>query len=127
MPYFVEAGGERGEHCGERSGRPLELGDLAGQLVDAPGHLGIAAEDLDLDLVDVVAEAGDDGVVAVDDAVEDRVEHRFRAAAQEVGLALQPVPNGTEVGCFAVADGEDEVGPTKTWTSPNSTSSVSSR
>ena len=38
-----------------------ELDDLAGQLVDAPGHLRVAAEDLGLDLVDVVLQAGDHG------------------------------------------------------------------
>ena len=107
---LVEARAQRGQHRDQRPGRALELGDLARQLVDASGHPRVAAEHLDLDLVDVVAEAGDHRVVAVDDPVEDGVQDRFGPAAQEVGLALQAVPNGREIGGFAVADRQDEVG-----------------
>ena len=50
---------------------------------------GAAVEDVVLDLVDVVLEAGDDGRVVVDDAVHDRVQDRDGAAAQQVGARLE--------------------------------------
>ena len=110
MPYLSKPALRAARISASGRGRALELGDLAGQLVDAPGHLGVAAEHLGLDLVDVVADAGDDGVVAVDHPVEDGVEDRLGPAAQQVGLALQAAPHGGEVGGLAVADGDHEVG-----------------
>ena len=54
---------------------------------------GAGVEDLVLDLVDVVLDAGDDRRVVVDDAVHDRVQDRDRAAAQQVGARLQAAPD----------------------------------
>jgi hypothetical protein len=61
-------------------------------------HAGVAAEDLGLDLVDVVGQARDHRRVPVDDGVEDRVQHRLAALGQQRGLALQPSPHPGEVG-----------------------------
>ena len=59
------------DDLGERRDRPLEHHHLAGQLVDPLRHVPVAAEQLVLDLVDVVLQAGDDGEVVVDDPVGD--------------------------------------------------------
>ena len=109
MPYFSKPGHQAVEHAEQRAGGALELDHLARQLVDAPGHLGVAAEDLGLDLVDVVLEPGDDRRVAVDDAVEDGVQDRLGAEAQQLGVALHAAADGGQVGGLAVADGEHEV------------------
>ena len=71
---------------GQRQHRPAELGDLPLELVDALGVVVVvAAEDLVLDLVDVLVD-GDDGVlVAVDHEVGGPVEHRRRAVHEQVG------------------------------------------
>ena len=55
-------------------------------------------------------EPGHDRGVAVDDAVEDGVQHRLGAAAEQVRVALHAAAHGGEVGRLAVADGDDEVG-----------------
>jgi hypothetical protein len=81
VPYFVEPGGQALQNVQQGAGRPLEFDHLAGQLVDASGHLGVAAEDLRLDLVDVVLQPGDHGGVAVHHGVQDRVQDGFGAAA----------------------------------------------
>ena len=72
------------EHAGERLGRPLELDHLARQLVGAARDRGASAEDLVLDLVDVVLEAGDDRLVAVDDVIDDPVDDGDRAAGEQM-------------------------------------------
>jgi hypothetical protein len=104
-----EATGQPVQHAGQRGRRPLELDDLARQLVDPPGHPGVAAEDLDLDLVDVVLQAGDHRAVPVHDLVEDRVEHRLRTADQDLRAGLHPPPDRGQVRRLAVPDGDDEV------------------
>ena len=73
----------------ERLGGALELDHLAGELVDAARDGGAAVEDVVLDLVDVVLDAGDHRRVVVDDAVEDRVHDRERPAAEQVGARLE--------------------------------------
>jgi hypothetical protein len=59
---------QQGVHC------PEHLHDLATQEVDAPGRvvrlLWVVAEDGRLDLLDVVLDAGNDGLVVIDDLVE---------------------------------------------------------
>ncbi len=52
---------------------------------------------------------GHDRGVAVDDRVEDRVQHRLGAAAQQVGFVFEPVAHGGQFAGLAVADGEYEV------------------
>ena len=69
----------------------------------------VAAEHLGLDLVDVVLQAGHDRGVAVDDAVEDRVQDRLGTAAQQLGVVLHAVAHGGQVAGLAVSDGEHEV------------------
>ena len=100
---------------------------LARQLVDAPRDLRVAAEDLGLDLVDVVLEAGDHGGVAVDDPVQDRVQHRLGPEAQQVGVALHAAADRGQVRAWLWRTVSTKFEPTNTWISPNSTSSTSSR
>lgn len=104
-----EAQRELAQHGRERTGGALELDDLAGQLVDAPRHRGIPAEDLGLDLVDVVLEARDDRQVAVDDPVQDRVEDRLGPEPEQVRVALETAPDGGDVGRLRVPERDDEV------------------
>ncbi len=106
---LLEPGRQPVQHPQQRPGRPLELDDLARQLVDAPRHLRVPAEDLSLDLVDVLLQPGDDRGVAVDDAVEDRVQHGLWAKAQELGVVLHPASHDGQVRSLAVPDGQHEV------------------
>ena len=79
--------------------------------IDPPRDVGANAdaEDLVLDLVDVVLHAGHHGGVVVDDAVHDRVQDRHRAAAQQVGARLQAAADGGQIGRLAVADRDHEL------------------
>ncbi len=102
---------QRLEHPDERLRRALEVDDLAGEREDTPGDAFVAVEELLLDLVDVVLEAQDDWRVAVDDLVEDRVQHRFGSHREELGGGcLEPAPHGGEVGRLRMPEGHDEVG-----------------
>ena len=61
----------------------VKLEDLALELVDALG--GVASrlgEHLPLDLPDGAVDACDHGRIVVDDAIDDRVEHRSGAAGE---------------------------------------------
>ena len=58
--------------------------------LNAAGDSGAAAEDLVLDLVNVVLEARHHRLVAVDDVVDDRVRNRRWTAPQQVGARLEP-------------------------------------
>ena len=89
--------------------RALELDHLSGQLIDATGDGWAAAEDLILDLVDVVLEAGDDRLIAVDDVVDDRVRDRHRAPPEQVRARLEPPPHRPQLRRIAVAHGDDEL------------------
>ena len=65
-------------------------------------------EDLLLGLSDRRVEALDDGLVVVDDAVDDRVQRRPRATAQQVRALLHPCAHLVQVG-LAVADCDQEL------------------
>ena len=78
----------------QRPRRALELDHLAGQLVDAPRHRRIAVEDLRLDLVDVLLDAGDDRRIAVDDGVEDGVQNRLRTHRQQLRVVFHALAHG---------------------------------
>ena len=111
MPYLSNPAASAVDHAEQRPGGALELDDLAGQLVDAPGDARVAAEHLGLDLVDVVLQPGDDRGVAVDDRVEDRVQHRLGPAARAApGRPPCRLAHGGQVGRLAVPDGDHEVG-----------------
>ena len=118
----------RSEPCSiADSGRvgPLELEHLARQLVDPAGDRRVAAEDLGLDLVDVVLEPGDDR------ACSRRRPRRGSAYRTASGPSLR------SSGSLSIRAGRTcagramslwrtvitKSGPTKTWSSPNSTSS----
>ncbi|GAB4008751.1 hypothetical protein GCM10029992_65930 [Glycomyces albus] len=60
-PVLLEPRSQLAAHVLERGHRSVELDDLAAQLVDAPGDLDVAAEDLGLDLVEVAVDPGQDG------------------------------------------------------------------
>ena len=94
----------------QRTVGALELDHLARQLVDAAAHRRVAAEDLGLDLVDVLLEPRHHRRVAVHHAVHDRVQDRLGTQAQQLRIGLHPVPHGGQVRRPAVADGDDEVG-----------------
>ncbi len=106
---LLEAAPEQLHHGRERMDGALELDDLAGQLVDPPGDRGVAAEELVLDLVDVVLQPRHDGHVVVHHLVHQGVEHSLRAVAQEVGALLQLPPHLGHPAGFGVPDGDDEV------------------
>ena len=88
----------------ERPHGAVELDHLALQEVDALGRIGALAEDLLLDLLDVVVDPGDDGRVVVDDLVDDCPDdgaragvhqtHRGRPAACGRGQALSLLHGG---------------------------------
>ncbi len=109
MPYLSKPRGQALEHLQERPGGPLELDNLTGQVVDAPGHFGVAAENLGLDLVDVVLQSGHDRRVAVDDGVHDRVENRFGTQSQQVRVVFHAPSHGREIRRLAVPYGQHEV------------------
>ena len=76
----------------QRRDRQPQLGEFALEVVElddgvAPVGLG---EDVLLELVQFVAELGDDRQVVVDDEVEDRVQAVGRAERQQFGFALDP-------------------------------------
>ena len=89
--------------------RALELDHLSGQLIDAAGDGRTAAEDFILNLVDVVLEAGDDRLVAVDDMVDNRVRDCHRALAGQVRARLQPTTHRPQLRRVTVAHGDDEL------------------
>ncbi len=109
-PVLLEPRREAGEHGQQRTDGALELDDLLRQLVDAAAHLGVATEDLGLDLVDVLLQPGHHRRVAVHHAVHDGVQDRLRPQPQELGVALHPPAHGAQVRGQAVADGDDEIG-----------------
>lgn len=108
-PVFGEAAGQGLEDAGQRMGGALELDDFAGELVDAPGDGGVAAEDFGLDFVDVVFQPGNHGDVVVHDGVQDRVEHGFGAKAQQGRVVLEAPADLRQIGRAAVPDGDAEV------------------
>ena len=69
----------------------------------------IAGEELELDLVDVVLESGDDRLVLVDDLVDDRVQHAEGSALEKFWSALQARAHPLQIGRLRVADGDHEV------------------
>ena len=87
----------------------LELDDFPGQFIDAPGHCGVAGEQLVFDLVDVVFQPRHHGCVVVHHLVQQGVEHGFGAVAQEVGPRLQAAPDLPHAGHLGVPDGDHEV------------------
>src|SRR3954453_17712546 len=96
---------------GRREGpdRTLHLEHLALEAVDALRRVrGVVGEDLLLDLLDVDLEALHRRLVVVDDAVDDRVEHRAGPAAQEVGPPLDRLADRVQIARVAVANGDDE-------------------
>ena len=107
---LVEAQLQGLQHVDQRVGGALELDHLAGQLIDPAGHRGVAAEELVLDLVDVVLQPGHDRRVLVDDLIQDRVEHRLRPEARAApGSAPAGARTAAQVGRLGVPDGDDEV------------------
>jgi hypothetical protein len=82
-------------------------------------------EDLGLDLLDVLVQPVDHRLVVVDDPVHDRVQHRPRPEAEQVGPALDPLAHVDEGAGRRVADRDHELGPMNSMISPNSTVSVS--
>ena len=58
---------------------------------------GVVAEELMLDLVDVVLEPRHHRGVLVDDLVEDGVEDRLGPETQQLGVLLEPVAHRGEV------------------------------
>ena len=74
----------------QRADGAVELDHLALEEVDALGRVGCSSSKTSvLDLLDVVLDARDDGLVVVDDLVEDRPDDRGRAELQQIGVLLQ--------------------------------------
>ena len=95
---LVGPGDQPAQDRNQRFGGALELDHLACQIVRAASDAGVAAEDFRLDLVDVVFQSAHDRLVVVDHPVQDGIEDRLGAAAQDVGLGLHaaahPVRSG---------------------------------
>ncbi len=104
-----EPSGQTLQNAPQWLGGALALDDFPGQLVDAPADGGVPAEDLSLDLVDVVAQAGYDGRVVVDHPVQNRVEHCLRPQGKQIRSRLHAAPYAGEVRGLTMADSDDEV------------------
>src|SRR5690554_305066 len=91
----------------------LEIDHLARKLIDAPGDIRIPAEEIVLDLIDVVLKTRNDGAVLIDDLVQDRVEHCLWPHRQQAGVSLQACSHASQVRRLCMADGHNEVGPDK--------------
>ena len=100
--------GHRARRVAEGDDRLAELEHLALELEDALGVARArAGEHVDLDLVDVVLDRGDGGLVAVDDVIGDGQEDLGRADGQSLRLALEQPADLREVAAGAVAHGDD--------------------
>lgn len=86
----------------------LEFDHLAGEFVDALRDVGLAAEDLGLDLVDVVGQARHHGGVAVHDGVEDGVEDRLGTVGEQIVVPFESPAHRREVRRLAVPDRHHE-------------------
>ena len=95
-------------------GVAVEVEHLALELEDPAGRVStlrsVGVEDLGLDLVDVVVETGDHGLVVVDHPVEHAVQHRDRAESEVLGVLLQLLAHIRQRRAFAVPDRDDVVG-----------------
>ncbi len=105
-----EAGHQSVQHADEGAGGALELDHFTGEFVDSAGDLGVAAEDLGLDLVDVDLDARHHGLVTVDHRVQYRVEHRLRAEFEQLRGLLHAPAYRRQIGGRAMAHGDHEVG-----------------
>ena len=108
---LLEAALELAEHLDEGMRGALETHRLGRQFVDAPRHGRIAAEELILDLVDVVLEPRDHRLVVVDDLIEYRIEHGLRPQRQQRWVLFKPLAYAAEIRGFGVAHRDGEVGP----------------
>ena len=89
----------------------MELDHLALEQVDALGRVApLVREDLGLDLLDVLVEPVDHRLVVVHDPVEDGVQHRPGAEAEQVGAALDLLADVAEGAGRLVADRDHELG-----------------
>ncbi len=105
---FEAAAGDLVDGLGKRSDGSVEVEDLALELVDPLDRIGrVGREDLSLDLLDVGVDALGGTFVAVDDVVDDRVEHHPGAVLQEVGPLLDASPDLAQLP-LAVAHRDDE-------------------
>ncbi len=99
----------------QRRHGPLELQDLALELVDPAGvraarrALAARGEHLGLDLVDVVLHRVGDRDVPVDDVVGDGVQHGGGALGEQLRVVLETVPEGPQGALPAVPDGDEEL------------------
>ena len=98
----------------ERRGQGLDGGQqvehLADELVDlARGLLAGVAEHVPFQLALALLQRVEDGLVVVDDAVGDGVQHRARTELEEIGPALGLLPDAGERARLAVADRHHEV------------------
>jgi len=109
--------------------RALKVDDLPRELIDASGQRVIVAvaEQLILDLVDVVLQARDNGLVLVDDLIEHGIQHASGPMASSSGLCSmrrRTAPRSADSAWRMVIT---KSGPTNTCSSPNSTDSSTSR
>jgi hypothetical protein len=87
----VRAAHERVERAEQRVHGPVEVRDLAPQLVDPLSGRSRATEHGGLHFLDVAFEALDHGRVVVDDLVQDRPQRRHRPLPQQFRPALEPL------------------------------------
>ena len=107
-PVLLEAAGQVVHHGDQRLDGPLEVHHLTHQQVDALRDVGVAVEELLLDLVDVVLQPGHHGGVVVHDLVHDA--YRTASGPGTAAPGCSPAaPHAGEVGTLGVPDGDHEV------------------
>ena len=111
LAVLAEPPAQLREDVAQRLDGAVEGDDLAGELVDPLRHRRVAAEDLLLDLVDVVLQALEHGQVVVDDPVQHAPEHRVRAVGEQLRVVLEALADHREVRLVGVPDGDRELGP----------------
>lgn len=112
---------QRLQHPPQGMGRTLELDDFTEELVDPAGNVRVCPEQLVLDLIDIIFQPGNHGLILVHDFIQNGVQHRLRAQGQQLGAASSRRRTRARSGDSACRMLTAKSGPTKTCSSPNST------
>ena len=91
--------------------RPLKPDDFAREVIDAARQHFVFcfAEELIVNLVDIVFESSDDGLVLVDDLVKHRIENRLRALREQSRVSLETITNVRKIWRLGVPHRDNEL------------------